>query len=78
MVACLKGGVYLRIHVDGEVLLLHDLIVPLRDLAIHPLLEEVADNRVDNVGEISSRQLVNFSRLQWEALSNRWPVASVV
>ena len=69
---------YLRIHIDCEVLIIDDLIVPLLDLAIDPLLEEIANASVDNIGDVSPRQLFNLSLFNRQSLSNLGPSLRMV
>ena len=45
-----EGGVDLWVHVDGQLLHLHDLGVPRLHPLLHPVGEGVADHAVDDVG----------------------------
>ena len=59
--ARLEGLVHLRVHVDHEVLLLGDLLVPLLDDGVDPLLEHRANESVDDVADVLSWELADFS-----------------
>jgi hypothetical protein len=49
MLACFESSIDFWIHTDTQILILHDLLVPLGYLGIHPLLEDRADHRVDDI-----------------------------
>ena len=51
------------VHVDGEVLLRHDLVVPGLDGTVDPVPEWLANDGVDDVGQVASGQLLYLSRL---------------
>lgn len=56
------------VHLDGHVLILYHLIVPLIDLLIAPVFEGVSGNRVHDVGDVGSWQLHQFLLILWEGL----------
>ena len=44
-----EGSVNLRIHINGEVLVLDDLGISLVDLTVDPLLKHWTDDGVDDI-----------------------------
>ena len=57
MGALVQNGCELWVHLDHQVLLLLDLLVPLLALLIHPVLEGLADQSVYDGGDVVSVQL---------------------
>ena len=66
------------VHGDIEVLALDDLLVTGEALLLDPLSERLADNSVDEVTEIRSRQLLDLTGLFRQSFANSWPILGVV
>ena len=78
MLAGLEPCEDLRVHVDSEVLLLDELLVPLGDLLVDPVLERLADDGVDEVGDVGPGQLLHLSRLHGQRLLYCWVALGVM
>ena len=48
------------VHLDGHVLIVNHLVVPLIDFLIDPVFERVSSNRVHDNGDVGSWQLHQF------------------
>ena len=51
---------YLRVHVDEHVLLGLDLVVALLHLRLDPDSERLANDRIDDIGYVLTRQLLDL------------------
>jgi hypothetical protein len=59
-----------RVHFDVEILLLQNLFVPFPDDLIDPLFEWRANQCVDHVRDVRSRQLQDLALDYWQSFEN--------
>ena len=78
MLAGFEGGVNIAVHIDREVLLLHDLIVSCLDSLVHPVPEWCTHDGVDYVCQVGTWKLFYLSGLHRKCFCYCWPLLCVV
>ena len=66
----LEDLVYLRIHLDVEISLLGHLLGALLQLLVHPVFEIIADQGINDVGNVPSVETIDLSRLLRQRLGH--------
>ena len=74
----LERCVNLWVHVDGEVLGLHDLLIPRCYRFINPNLKSVPNDGIDAIRDVSSWQFLHFSGLCWKRSCYYWEIPCVI
>ena len=72
-----EGLVHLRVHVDPELVLLHELLVILLNLLVDPVAEDVAQDRVRHIADPILGEPVHFL-LDGKVGESVWVVADEV
>ena len=78
MLTGLKSRENFWIHVDGEILIGHYLLIPCSYHLIYPQFEAVSHDGVNHVCQIGPWKLFYFSGLFWESLSHLWEILRMV